>query len=76
MMSMKAQIGAELGLERWDERIQALYWIDSHARLVRRLTPATGDYREWLLPSAIGSIALCESDNDQLYADEARRLMK
>ena len=45
----------------WDERTQALFWIDSHARLVRRLTPASGDYREWQLPSAIGSIALCES---------------
>lgn len=46
----------------WDERTQSLYWIDSHARLVRRITPASGAYREWLLPSAIGSIALCESD--------------
>ncbi|MES2509745.1 MAG: SMP-30/gluconolactonase/LRE family protein [Pseudomonadota bacterium] len=45
----------------WDERSQSLYWIDSHARLVRRTTPASGEYREWLLPSAIGSIALCES---------------
>ncbi|MDB5964057.1 MAG: Gluconolactonase [Polaromonas sp.] len=45
----------------WDERTRALFWIDSHARLVRRLKPASGDYREWLLPSAIGSIALCES---------------
>ncbi len=45
----------------WDERTQSLFWIDSHARLVRRITPASGEYREWLLPSAIGSIALCES---------------
>lgn len=45
----------------WDERSQSLYWIDSHAQLVRRLTPASGACREWLLPSAIGSIALCES---------------
>ncbi|MES2400747.1 MAG: SMP-30/gluconolactonase/LRE family protein [Pseudomonadota bacterium] len=45
----------------WDERTQSLFWIDSHARLVRRLTPASGHYREWLLPSAIGSIALCDS---------------
>jgi L-arabinonolactonase len=45
----------------WDERTQSLFWIDSHARLVRRLTPANGQYREWALPSAIGSIALCES---------------
>ncbi|MES2281561.1 MAG: SMP-30/gluconolactonase/LRE family protein [Pseudomonadota bacterium] len=45
----------------WDERSQSLFWIDGHARLVRRITPASGEYREWLLPSAIGSIALCES---------------
>jgi len=45
----------------WDDRSQSLYWIDSHAQLVRRLTPASGTYRQWLLPSAIGSIALCES---------------
>ena len=45
----------------WDDRTQSLFWIDSHARLVRRHRPATGDYREWVLPSPIGSIALCES---------------
>ncbi|MBI2727453.1 MAG: SMP-30/gluconolactonase/LRE family protein [Polaromonas sp.] len=45
----------------WDERTQSLFWIDSHARLVRRIMPASGEYREWLLPTAIGSIALCES---------------
>jgi L-arabinonolactonase len=45
----------------WDDHSQSIYWIDSHDRLVRRHTPATGDCREWLLPSAIGSIALCES---------------
>ncbi len=45
----------------WDERTQSLFWIDSHARLVRCLIPASGQYREWVLPSAIGSIALCES---------------
>ena len=45
----------------WDERTQSLFWLDSHARLVRCLRPANGEYREWLLPAAIGSIALCES---------------
>ena len=45
----------------WDETTQSLYWIDAHARLVRRLVPASGDYREWQLPSAIGSVALCDS---------------
>ncbi|RYX97973.1 MAG: SMP-30/gluconolactonase/LRE family protein [Comamonadaceae bacterium] len=45
----------------WDDRTQSLFWIDSHARLVRCLETATGEYREWLLPTAIGSIALCDS---------------
>lgn len=45
----------------WDDQAQALYWIDSHAQLVRRLVPASGAYREWHLPTAIGSIALCDS---------------
>ncbi len=45
----------------WDERLQALYWIDSKRCLVHRWTPASGERRHWLLPSEIGSIALCES---------------
>jgi sugar lactone lactonase YvrE len=43
----------------WDEHGQALYWIDSRRRLVRRLEPAAGAVREWTLPQQIGSIALC-----------------
>jgi L-arabinonolactonase len=45
----------------WDERSKSVFWIDSHKQLVRQHTPSSGDYREWHLPSAIGSIALCES---------------
>lgn len=45
----------------WDERSQALYWIDSKRCLVHRLSPPSGERREWVLPSEIGSIALCES---------------
>lgn len=45
----------------WDERSQSLYWIDSKRCLVHRITPTSGDRRNWLLPSEIGSIALCES---------------
>jgi L-arabinonolactonase len=45
----------------WDLRSQSVFWIDSHRHLVRRHTPSGGAYREWHLPSAIGSIALCES---------------
>jgi len=42
----------------WDERQQALYWIDSRQRLVRRWDPAGGALRHWTLPLDIGSIAL------------------
>lgn len=45
----------------WDERSQALYWIDSKRCLVHRWSPTSGERREWLMPSEIGSIALCES---------------
>ncbi len=45
----------------WDERRQALFWIDSKRCLLHRLTPATGERRQWTLPSEIGSLALCES---------------
>lgn len=45
----------------WDERRQALYWIDSKRCLVHRWTPASGERRHWLVPAEIGSIALCES---------------
>jgi L-arabinonolactonase len=45
----------------WDPNSQSVFWIDSHRHLVRRHTPSSGACREWKLPSAIGSIALCES---------------
>ncbi len=45
----------------WDERRQALYWIDSKRCQVHRLKPASGERRQWTLHSEIGSLALCES---------------
>ena len=49
----------------WDERRQALYWIDSKRCIVHRLTPGHGaqgdERRQWALHSEIGSLALCES---------------
>ena len=45
----------------WDERRQALFWIDSKRCLIHRLSPATGDRQQWVLPSEIGSLALCDS---------------
>ncbi|MEP6721285.1 MAG: SMP-30/gluconolactonase/LRE family protein [Variovorax sp.] len=40
----------------WDVRDQALYWVDSKAKLVRR--QRDGQYSEWITPSDVGSIAL------------------
>ena len=40
----------------WDVRDQSLYWVDSKARLVRRLRE--GVYQQWSTPSDVGSIAL------------------
>ena len=44
----------------WDERRQALFWIDSKRCLVHCLA-ADGERRQWTLPHEIGSIALCDS---------------
>lgn len=44
----------------WDVRDQALYWVDTRRRLVRRW--AEGEpLREWNTPSDVGSIALAQS---------------
>ncbi|MFM0480444.1 SMP-30/gluconolactonase/LRE family protein [Paraburkholderia strydomiana] len=45
----------------WDDRKQILYWIDSHARLVKARDMEANTLREWKMPSQIGAIALCES---------------
>jgi len=45
----------------WDERRQALYWIDSKRCLIHCLLPASGERRQWQMHSEIGSLALCES---------------
>jgi sugar lactone lactonase YvrE len=45
----------------WDERRQALFWIDSKRCLVHGLWPAQGERKQWALHSEIGSLALCES---------------
>ena len=44
----------------WDERQQALYWIDSRRQLVHRWEPAGNVLRDWSLPQEIGSIALAD----------------
>ncbi|MFN3230714.1 MAG: SMP-30/gluconolactonase/LRE family protein [Alphaproteobacteria bacterium] len=45
----------------WDEREQALYWIDSSARVVHRLDHKTGELRHWGVPQMIGCMALREA---------------
>ena len=45
----------------WDVRDEALYWVDSKAPRVHRLHPASGQTREWSVPSDVGSIALADS---------------
>ena len=44
----------------WDERTQSLYWIDSLAGVIRRLSPATGMIEEFKVPAPIGSLALTQ----------------
>ncbi|MBR0750954.1 SMP-30/gluconolactonase/LRE family protein [Bradyrhizobium jicamae] len=42
----------------WDDQAQSLYWIDSLAGLIRKLSPATGAIEEFPVPAPIGSLAL------------------
>jgi sugar lactone lactonase YvrE len=44
----------------WDTRDACLYWIDSKGPYVRKLNPASGERRDWTLPSDVGSIALAK----------------
>jgi sugar lactone lactonase YvrE len=46
----------------WDERTQALYWIDSLAGLIHRLAPASGVIEEFPVPAPIGSLALTQGN--------------
>jgi sugar lactone lactonase YvrE len=59
----------------WDEREQALYWIDSRQRQVRCLQPAGGALRQWNLPQDIGSIALCDGGRLLVALEEAFHLL-
>lgn len=45
----------------WDVAEQALYWVDSRGRRIRRLDWASGERRDWDVPAMIGSMALRES---------------
>jgi sugar lactone lactonase YvrE len=46
----------------WDERAQALYWIDIRRPALRRLDHRSGRVETWPLPDLVGSIALCDDD--------------
>ena len=60
--------GAELAEGAvWDERAQALWWVDIFAGAVHRLDPASGRDAHWRMPGSVGSLALCE-DGDLVVA--------
>ena len=44
----------------WNEREQALYWIDIRRPALRRLDHASGRIDTWSLPDLVGSIAFCD----------------
>ncbi len=44
----------------WDERTQALYWVDIRRPAIRRLRPASEQVETWSLPELVGCIALVD----------------
>lgn len=57
VLDAKAKVGE---CPVWDEREQALYWIDIQGPDLHRFDPATGNTRSWKMPALIGSFALRE----------------
>lgn len=53
----KARIGEGV---LWDDRDQAVWWVDIEAPTLNRLDPATGRNRAWTMPSRIGCFAFRE----------------
>ncbi|MGO4155414.1 SMP-30/gluconolactonase/LRE family protein [Cupriavidus sp. YAF13] len=45
----------------WSASEQALYWVDIVKPAVYRWHPASGEWREWPMPAAVGSIGLRQS---------------
>jgi sugar lactone lactonase YvrE len=43
----------------WNEREQALYWVDIRRPAIRRLDHASGRVDTWSMPDLVGSIAFC-----------------
>ena len=52
----------------WNERQQALYWVDIRRPAVRRLDHASGRIDTWAMPDLVGSIAFVADDDRLLVA--------
>ena len=46
----------------WDDRANALYWVDIRQPAIRRYRPDSGEVDTWLMPDLVGSIALCTDE--------------
>jgi len=55
----------------WDDRLQALWWVDIESRCIRRWLSASGAVTSWVLPERIGCIALAD-DGRVIAALESR----
>ncbi len=45
----------------WDDRAQALYWVDIGDRLLQRLDHTTGVVARWTMPDRIAAVAVREA---------------
>ena len=52
----------------WNEREQALFWVDIRRPSIRRFDFASGRVDTWTMPDLIGSIAFVEGDDRLLVA--------
>src|SRR5689334_14156793 len=52
----------------WDERAEALYWVDIRRPAIRRLDYARGRLDTWTMPGLVGSIAFVAGDERLLVA--------
>ena len=52
----------------WNEREQALYWVDIRQPAIRRLDHASGRIDTWAMPDLVGSIAFVADDHRLLVA--------
>jgi L-arabinonolactonase len=57
VLDIKATLGEGA---MWDDRDQALWWVDIEAPALHRFDPASGQDRAWPMPSKIGCFAIRE----------------